>query len=263
MTAPVLNASHVRCPGCGAPAGDPLRTTCDYCRAALGAQACPTCHTRMAPGVAYCPWCGTHAITPLRDATPLRCPCGDGTLDVRLLPTTVGASAGEVRLAECGTCHGVWVSRETIERLVTSHADDTLLLALAPGVAATQAPRARSVGVEPVRYRRCPTCDAVMNRVNYARISGIIVDVCREHGTWFDVHELPALLEFVRRGGLDAARAKETEALIEERRRLERERLMRVHTDAPRGGHPLMRTSVSEVRREGVFGLLRALLSSD
>lgn len=262
MTAPVLNASHVRCPGCGAPAGDPHLTTCSYCHATLGTQACPTCHTRMAPGVAYCPWCGTHAITPVAEITAWRCPCGDGELATRLLPTSAGASAGAVRLAECGACHGIWVSRETIDRLVASHADDTLLLALAPGLAPTQAPRARSVGVEPVRYRRCPTCDGVMNRVNYARISGIIVDVCRDHGTWFDVHELPALLDFVRRGGLDAARAKEREALVEERRRLERERLMRTNVEASRGQHPLLRASEGDART-GVFGLLSALFSGD
>lgn len=263
MPAHAPTASHIRCPGCGAPAGDPSLTRCDYCRTALGTRACPRCHTRLAPGVAYCPWCGTHAITPSLDATPLRCPCGDGELAGRLLPTGTGASAGDVRLAECGRCHGLWVSRETIERLVASHADDTLLLALAPGLAATQAPRARSAGTEPVRYRRCPACDAVMNRVNYARISGIIVDVCRDHGTWFDVHELPALLEFVRRGGLDTARARETEALAEERRRLERERLMRTQMEAACGPHPMLRPGGPASRPEGVFRLLRALLSAD
>lgn len=263
MTAPVLNASHVRCPGCGAPAGDPLLTTCDYCRTTLGRRACPRCHTRLAPGVAYCPWCGTHAITPTLDETPLRCPCGSGELAARLLPTGAEASAGDVPLAECGHCHGLWVSRESIDRFVASHADDTILLALAPGLAATQSPRARSAGAEPVRYRRCPACDAVMNRVNYARISGIIVDVCRDHGTWFDVHELPALLEFVRRGGLDTARARETEALAEERRRLERERLMRTQMDAARGPHPMVPPPGRTPRADGVFRLLHALLSSD
>jgi len=113
-----------------------------------------------------------------------------------------------------------------------------------------------------VRYRPCPECQRMMNRVNYARISGIIVDVCRDHGTWFDVHELPALLEFVKRGGLDRARARETEALATERRRLERERLMRSAMDQGRermGG--LM--SPREERREGTFDLLRDLFLRD
>jgi hypothetical protein len=41
-----------------------------------------------------------------------------------------------------------------------------------------------------------------MNRKNFGAHSGIIVDVCREHGTWFDGDELAAALEFVRAGGL-------------------------------------------------------------
>jgi Zn-finger nucleic acid-binding protein len=262
MTDPVRNASHVRCPGCGAPAGDPLLAACAYCRVALGTQACPACHTRLASGVAYCPWCGTRAVTPAAEPTAWRCPCGSGTLALRLLPTASravvsGTDADDMWLADCGVCQGVWLSREMIDRLVARHADDALLLALAPGLAPATAPRARSAGMEPVRYRRCPACDGVMNRVNYARISGIVVDVCRDHGTWFDVHELPGLLDFVRRGGLDRARARETAALAEERRRLERERLLRAPIPAPRGSDRLGDAS------PGLFDLLGALLRDD
>jgi Zn-finger nucleic acid-binding protein len=202
-------------------------------------------------------------VAPARDETALRCPCGDGDLAQRVLPAPAGATGGDLFLAECGACHGVWVSRASIDRLVASHADDTLLLALAPGIAATQAPRARGVGTEPVRYRRCPACGKTMNRVNYARISGIIVDVCRDHGTWFDVHELPALLEFVRRGGLDTARARETEALAEERRRLERERRRRAQLDTGRGDSHALALGRPDRRRESVFSLLGALLARD
>jgi len=33
------------------------------------------------------------------------------------------------------------------------------------------------------------------------------VDVCREHGTWFDKDELRRIVEFIRAGGLEQARA--------------------------------------------------------
>jgi len=255
---PTRNATHIRCPGCGAPAGEPSLTTCSYCRTSLGKRACPRCHCRMAPGVTYCPFCGTGTVTPTIELTTMRCPCGDGDLVQRILPVRSGGSGDDLYLAECAACHGVWVTRESIDRMVASHADDSLLLALAPGIAATRASRALGVGDAPVRYRPCPECDTMMNRVNYARISGIIVDVCRDHGTWFDVHELPALLEFVKRGGLDRARARETEALANERRRLERAQLMRSAMDQGRermGGI----VPVRESRREGTFDLLRDL----
>jgi Zn-finger nucleic acid-binding protein len=60
-----------------------------------------------------------------------------------------------------------------------------------------------------------------MNRINFARCSGVVVDVCRGHGTWFDREELSRIVEFIRGGGLDAARAREKAALEEERRHLE------------------------------------------
>jgi Zn-finger nucleic acid-binding protein len=42
-----------------------------------------------------------------------------------------------------------------------------------------------------------------MTRMNFGRHSGIVVDVCRSHGTWFDRGELDAVLEFVRAGGIE------------------------------------------------------------
>ena len=64
-----------------------------------------------------------------------------------------------------------------------------------------------------------------MNRMNFARHSGVIVDVCKSHGTWFDRDELREIVEFIVAGGLDAARDKERTQLELERQRLkERER---------------------------------------
>jgi Zn-finger nucleic acid-binding protein len=64
-----------------------------------------------------------------------------------------------------------------------------------------------------------------MNRVNFARCSGVIVDVCKGHGTWFDRDELRRIVEFIRGGGLDASRAREKREIEEERQRLRQEQL--------------------------------------
>ena len=65
-----------------------------------------------------------------------------------------------------------------------------------------------------------------MNRVNFAHCSGVIVDVCKSHGVWFDRDELSRIVEFIRSGGLEASRNKEKHALEEERWRLQQERMM-------------------------------------
>ena len=45
-----------------------------------------------------------------------------------------------------------------------------------------------------------------MNRVNLARCSGVIVDICRAHGTWFDREELSRIVEFYTRWAGSLAR---------------------------------------------------------
>ena len=64
-----------------------------------------------------------------------------------------------------------------------------------------------------------------MNRINFARCSGVIVDICKGHGTWFDRDELSRIVQFIRAGGLEASRAKEKAELEEERRRLRQEQI--------------------------------------
>lgn len=175
-------------------------------------------------------------------------------------PDTTG---GPLLIADCAACFGMWLGRETVERLIASHADDAILLALAPGVGARSGARVKTVGMTEVRYRACPHCATIMNRVNYARISGIVLDVCKQHGTWFDAHELPSLLEFVRRGGLDVARSREATALADERRRLERERMMRTQSEAMRGSRHVMWPDASErPRSDGLFTMLGALFTT-
>lgn len=64
-----------------------------------------------------------------------------------------------------------------------------------------------------------------MNRINFARCSGVIVDICKGHGTWFDRDELSRIVEFIRGGGLEASRTREKAEIQEERRRLREEQL--------------------------------------
>ena len=54
---------------------------------------------------------------------------------------------------------------------------------------------------------RASRCGKMMNRVNFGRHSGTVIDVCRGHGTFLDAGELHAIVTFIRDGGLDRARA--------------------------------------------------------
>jgi Zn-finger nucleic acid-binding protein len=74
--------------------------------------------------------------------------------------------------------------------------------------------------LEKISYRPCPRCRKMMNRVNFAKYSGVVLDVCRAHGTFFDRDELHRVVMFIQAGGLDRARARDREDLLEAERRL-------------------------------------------
>jgi Zn-finger nucleic acid-binding protein len=76
-----------------------------------------------------------------------------------------------------------------------------------------------------------------MNRVNYAKRSGVVLDVCKDHGIWFDKDELRRVLAFIAGGGLERARELELEQLKEAKRAAE----------APQPLHP---SSSFEFRRQ-------------
>jgi len=54
----------------------------------------------------------------------------------------------------------------------------------------------------------------------FAHCSGVVVDVCKAHGTWFDKDELRRIVEFIRAGGLETARADEMQELERKRQEL-------------------------------------------
>ena len=74
--------------------------------------------------------------------------------------------------------------------------------------------------VNAISYVPCPDCEHLMNRSNFARSSGVIIDLCKQHGVWFDAEELPRILEFIDKGGLIRSREKEKMSIADERSRL-------------------------------------------
>lgn len=112
----------------------------------------------------------------------------------------------------CPQCEGCFVPKALFAAIEASP-DQVEDLALPPA----------PVAKDPVRYRRCPQCAETMARRNYARVSGIIVDQCRTHGTWFDAGELHAVVRFIRSGGGErkaAFEAREAEYMKRQRARL-------------------------------------------
>jgi Zn-finger nucleic acid-binding protein len=208
-----MNAETLNCPTCGAAAStDAAR--CQFCDARLATVACPRCFAMMFIGSLHCSRCGAKAERAESAGENLsrRCP--------RCLVEMESVAVGEATLRECARCGGLWVDVESFEQIIREREQQTVALG-----AASIVPKGSGGGGEPnkVRYVPCPQCNQLMNRVNFARCSGVIVDVCKGHGTWFDRDELRQIVEFIRGGGLDASRTREKREIEEERQRLRQE----------------------------------------
>jgi len=182
-----------QCPVCGAFARDRERT-CRHCSTLLATLRCGHCFDLNFPDDLHCRGCGLEVGLAVAAAdSEQTCP------DCKVALTTFKAGVGQ--LQACDRCGGQMVTHGLLRALLEQR---EVLGNAVPSPAEAQ--RSNPLN-DPVRYRSCPSCQQLMNRKNFGGISGIIVDVCTRHGTFFDAGELPRVLEFVRRGGLVQARA--------------------------------------------------------
>jgi Zn-finger nucleic acid-binding protein len=192
-----VDAAIARCGSCGAQIA-PDAKTCAYCDSAIVRDPdklsliCPECFARNADQSRFCVACGV-AFSPQplpSEGRELPCPA----CDTRMPPSQVAGIA----VNECPGCHGLWVSGDHFDALVKRAAQ--LREQRAPTANAPRAQRGHPLDHD-VKYRRCPECDQFMLRTNYKRSSGVILDECRQHGTWLDADELEQVAGFILAGG--------------------------------------------------------------
>ncbi|HYK87249.1 MAG TPA: zf-TFIIB domain-containing protein [Acidobacteriota bacterium] len=168
----------------------------------------------------HCPWCGNEAS----DGRPVegvaaKCPrCNLDFLRVKVSKKTV---------SECPSCGGLWVENDTLREICTNREQQQAVMGFEPEL--TRPGTARTPRCERM-YIPCPECKKLMNRQQFAGCSGVIVDWCKTHGTWFDRNELKQIVEFILAGGLSKSRERERIKLEEERQSIKEEQrnLMRI-----------------------------------
>ena len=205
------DAGALHCPNCGGPAS-PGDAACRYCQAALATVSCPSCFALMFEGAVYCPSCGARRSRTAGTDRHAPCPSCRGTMrDVQV---------GDTAMLECERCHAIWIDAATFEHICANQATQAAVLHQWPGQT-----RVRPGGE--VKYRKCVACGTMMNRLNFGRLSGTIVDVCRGHGTFLDAGELHGVVRFIQGGGLDRARQRQIEDLKEQEQRLRQAQMAR------------------------------------
>ncbi len=156
-------------------------------------------------GAAYCHKCGAARVRARKDDAGARCPACRSELQ--------RIDVGSTPLLECASCDGVWVDADVFERLCAQRESQAAVLQ-------RLSTRTTEKTTAAVKYRPCLRCGTMMNRVNFGKLSGAVIDVCRGHGTFLDAGELHQIVAFIQGGGLDRARARSIEDLKEEERRL-------------------------------------------
>lgn len=156
--------AKIRCASCDA-ANNPDAIACRSCSAKLGgvsseAIPCPACRGEGRE---------SNGALPFR---PLR-----------------GTSNDEVVFHGCPTCQGVFIGAQAWVAITLA---EEVELHLPP-----HRPNDRTVHT--IGALRCPCCDVTLEDAVFGGYaSGIAIDYCRNHGTWFDRGELTSALDWMR-----------------------------------------------------------------
>ena len=242
------DAAVAACSACGAPR-EGRAAACTYCGSSFTLREldldaiCPSCFARVSRRGRFCHHCAVPLTAP-RGAggeTDHHCPAcpgdgaggapsggdGDGVRRPRVSRRLGQGTA--VPVFECRTCAGLWLDRQVFSLLVEqvrsrrAALDGTGAVALgAGGGGGAGRPGGGSSVVRENEagwsYRPCAVCGQLMNRRQYAGKSRVILDICKDHGLWFDADELHQVLEWVRQGGATDADVQAARRLREESR---------------------------------------------
>lgn len=226
----------MNCPTCGAPVSSDA-TQCEHCGSRLAVVACPSCFGMVFAGAKFCSHCGAAIARQEVDAAAeLLCPRCQVDMQAIVI--------GQTNLRECPNCEGIWADTESLQRICADREQQSAVLGVAQSLPTVETNLERNI-----RYVPCPVCQTLMNRVAFAHCSRVVVDVCRAHGTWFDKDELRRIVEFIRAGGFEQARADQI---------LELERKGQQLRAAQLAGAPMPETGQSNYYGERGIGLASA-----
>jgi Zn-finger nucleic acid-binding protein len=252
-----IDALVHRCGSCGAQVSGEAEG-CDYCGSEIVRDEkrlsliCPECYGRNAEESRFCTACGV-AFRPQQveiEGQELPCPACSCLMPPRAI--------GGIGINECPQCNGIWAPEKRFDQLVAKACE----AAQAGGPAQVVAKDARLAGGNPysrrVVYRNCPVCDGHMQRTNFQKRSGVILDRCHTHGTWLDADELEQVAGFILEGGMGqgGAQAYVMKTELDSIRRREAAALAR----AVKGESMTIESPRPQSAADSLFGLIKDLL---
>jgi Zn-finger nucleic acid-binding protein len=155
------------------------------------ALPCPECGKPVAATLAFCPFCGASVGEGLTAILEPTCP--------RCRQHLESSKDGTIPTEACHRCGGVWLDRADFVRAQRKPPPDELPY------------HKHALHPELGPYLACVRCGRLMNRKNFAHVSGVLIDECGRHGVWLDAGELDTIRRFVADGGLDRMQDRELE----------------------------------------------------
>ncbi len=158
------------------------------------AIACPECGKPANPKSRYCPHCGREIRIAATGVDPF-CP----RCDIPLEPHDYRHNDALI----CPQCCGLWFDRIEFAYLTSERE-----VYQDPDIPKTyQRPALQTDS----GYLACVRCNTPMLKKNFQQISGVMIDICSDHGIWLDAGEMEAIRSFIANGGLDKSQDRRIE----------------------------------------------------
>ncbi len=172
---------------------------------------CSSCSAPLPANINRCTYCnvrndvdlhGKHKYSVKTRKSDRICPHCDKPLQTVKLDLS-----GPFYIERCKTCFGLFFDPGEIETLLESSVSNVfdINLKLIKSIN-----KDRYQKNQQIKYIKCPVCRILMNRVNFGRRSGVIIDQCKKHGIWVDNGEITHLMEWKKAGG-ELLHAQQTE----------------------------------------------------
>ena len=112
----------------------------------------------------------------------------------RCLRSLTTYQAGAFVVDACLACGGLFIDNAATRELMRTFDRDLVSIATTIGIG-----KGETVGPGVIlKDLSCPRCSGVLSAVHLPG-AGLEIDICAEHGTWFDANELPKVARAYRR----------------------------------------------------------------
>ncbi len=156
--------------------------------------ACSECGKPVNPKSRYCPHCGRENRVADARVDPF-CP----RCDIALEPHDYRHNDAMI----CPKCHGLWFDRVEFEYLTSereTYQDHDIPKSFQRPTLQTES-----------GYLSCVRCNTPMLKKNFQQVSGVMIDICSDHGIWLDAGEMETIRSFIANGGLDKSQDRRIE----------------------------------------------------